>query len=357
MNHREPLSVKRAFASWLAAILYYGGVLRALKWFRRGRVAVILNYHRILDPNEEGRILSAMYVHPKAFETHLRYLAAEYQVVTMKDLLTWHNNPTSTARPLCAITFDDGWEDNHRYALPLLKKYNLPATLFISTDFIGSRRTPWFYRLGTVLRAYAFTSEERAIELLANEGKDWSEPLRGWLGRPAEQRHGKIEEVIEALKQLPAGELEQLAETLSNTRSRYSDSVNTNGQDMLDWQQVKDMKACGVEVGSHGVTHRILTRVPSSELMEEILESKNLIERSLGASIQGFSYPNGDFSEEVEEVVMKAGYRYACTIRPGFVTPHDNPFRLNRLLVHSDNTYSTALFACHLAGLFNRGRR
>jgi peptidoglycan/xylan/chitin deacetylase (PgdA/CDA1 family) len=125
---------------------------------------------------------------------------------------------------------------------------------------------------------------------------------------------------------------------------------------MLTWDNVREMRKYGFEIGSHGVTHWILTRLSAAQLEHELLESKRSIETELKEPIQGFSYPNGDYSDHVIDRLQNAGYKYACTIKPGYVERHGSPFKLNRLLLHNENTYATSLFACHMAGLFNRGR-
>jgi peptidoglycan/xylan/chitin deacetylase (PgdA/CDA1 family) len=121
---------------------------------------------------------------------------------------------------------------------------------------------------------------------------------------------------------------------------------------MLNWEQLREMASSSVEIGSHGVTHTILTQMPLSEAKSEIEESKHCIEEKVKAPVKGFSYPNGNYSSDLERLVKGCGYRYACTTRPGPVDPSDSPYELKRIRVHDDVTFSTALFACHIAGVF-----
>ena len=89
-------------------------------------------------------------------------------------------------------------------------------------------------------------------------------------------------------------------------------------------------------------------------LATEVSESKRCIETQLHCAVQGFCYPNGNHNDTVETLVKGAEYSYACTTHMGYVEPHDNPYRLKRIAVHDDITFSTALFACHIAGVFYR---
>lgn len=341
----------------LACLLYYSGLLRLYQALARKQFAVILNYHRILSPEErEYRLLPAMYVFPETFEKHLRYLSHNYQVVTMQQLMEERSSQRADPRPLCAITFDDGWSDNYHYALPLLRKYDMPATLFISTDFIDSNRVPWFYDLLRSLHLLSDCIEQGTANVEALRSNELPESVVTWAGLLGGQRLEAIERLIEALKLLPVSRLTDLVGTLSKLTQHASGHLSGGQPAMLTWDNVREMHRNGFEIGSHGVTHWILTRLSGAQLEHEVLQSKQNIENELKEPIQGFSYPNGDYSDHVIDLLQKAGYKYACTIKPGHVERQNPPFKLNRLLLHNENTYTTPLFACHMAGLFNRGR-
>jgi peptidoglycan/xylan/chitin deacetylase (PgdA/CDA1 family) len=337
----------------LAGALRYSGTL--LLYRRRERIGpVILNYHRVLDPAaaENEAVPPGMYVRPQTFEKQLRYLARHYRVVTMEELLSRRERAEPVRRPFCVITFDDGWKDNYEKALPLLRKYGLPATLFLSTSFIGTGQTPWFYRLGHILRLLAEMSDDARAALRSSDRLDLPLPLASWLAAAAFERQRDIDAVVEELKKLPGTELETLVERLQQWMVSEGRPVHVDGAAMLDWQQVREMASSSVEIGSHGVTHMILTQIPPEAAEGELRESKRRIEEQVERPVGGFSYPNGNYSDAVEALVRAAGYRYACTTQPGQVEPRDNPFQLKRISVHDDITFSTALFACHIAGIF-----
>ena len=338
----------------LAGALYYSGTLCLYRRLRRIGYPIILNYHRVLDPAaaENEAVPPGMYVRPQTFEKQLRYLAHHYRVVTMEELLAWRERAAPTRRPICVLTFDDGWSDNYEKALPLLRKYRLPATLFLSTSFIGTGQTPWFYRLGHVLRVLAEMPDETCAALRSNDRLKLPVPLSGWLAASSAERQRDIDAVIEELKKLPGAELESLVERLQQWLLLGGRPVDVNGTAMLNWQQVREMALSSVEIGSHGVTHMILTQIPPQAANVELQESKRCIEEQIERPVGGFSYPNGDYSDAVEALVRAAGYRYACTTQPGYVESRDNPFQLKRISVHDDITFSTALFACHIAGIF-----
>jgi len=338
---------------FIAAALYYSGALFLLRRIKTAGYPVILNYHRVLDgaAARKQAVPPGMYVRPRTFEKQLRYLARRYRVVTMEELLAERKSINDAARPLCAITFDDGWRDNYEQALPLLRKHRMPATLFVSTNFIGSDHTPWFYRLGHILHTLSEASDDAGDKLLSS-GLDLPPALRRWLATSSAERQRSADAVIEALKDLPAPELESIVGRLQKALIVQHSSSNGNGAATLDWRQLREMASSSIEIGSHGLTHMILTQMPLQEAKTELQESKRCIEEHVEVRVGGFSYPNGNHSPELETLVRNSGYRYACTTRPGPVDPGDSPYALKRIRVHDDVTFSTALFACHIAGVF-----
>lgn len=127
---------KRLWA-WL---LYYTGFVRLYSEYWLNGKAVVLTYHRVLDgPDISEAMHPGMYVTREVFERHLEYLSKKYCVVTLNQLREWIQGKLSFPGTPCAITFDDGWDDNYRNAYPLLKRFNLPATIFVITGDIGSR--------------------------------------------------------------------------------------------------------------------------------------------------------------------------------------------------------------------------
>jgi len=132
--YRPLLFVRLWTRRLLASAVYYGGGIKLYSRLSRDH-AVVLMYHRVLDDTEAGdTVHPGMNVTREVFAKHLEYLSKNYCVVTLDQLHEWLLGRTDCPKTPCAITFDDGWEDNYRYAYPLLNKAGFPATIFLITN-------------------------------------------------------------------------------------------------------------------------------------------------------------------------------------------------------------------------------
>lgn len=156
----------------------------------RGTVA-ILTYHRILSAQDltTDVVQAGMYVRADVFRMHIEFLRSRFEVLSLQELLErWRRDDWNRNASACVITFDDGWLDNYRHAFPILKQYNIPATIFLPTDFIGTSRWFWPDQLQYYLQVVAqptFGSGRRAefyaalVEGISAGGRALSVPISG----------------------------------------------------------------------------------------------------------------------------------------------------------------------------------
>lgn len=347
MGTVEALTQAKALARRCAAELYakFPGFLGRL----RGKVSILM-YHRVVTEAELSSqfIQPGMYVTRETFERHIRFLREHFDVLSMSELLTiWREKVWNPDRCYCVITFDDGWLDNYVHAFPVLRRYDVPATIFLPTGVIGTTRWFWPEQLGWISRRFATLPIDRKARIL--------DSLRGgdsWFnGIACNMEAGQLEELIERCKAVPH---DQLGELLG----RLADEMEVRlpcERLVVNWDEVRDMAAAKISFGSHSVNHKILTTVSDTELQEEIFGSLSTL-RSHG--LKGeivFCYPNGNYSAAVVESVESAGYCAATTTEPGWEGREPaHLFRLKRIGVHNDLTCSNSLFAFHLAGFNNR---
>jgi len=257
----------------------------------------VLAYHKV-SPDPHPFFAP---VHPDVFEKQIDFLSRRYRVMPLLELVERSRSGDVPARAV-AITFDDGYRDNYDYAFPILKKYRVGATIFVSTGAIDTGEPLWHDR---IFDAFRFATVEHALSLKPVLAK--AKELYG------EGRQRFVEKIEAALR--PA-----LEETAKDR--------------MLTWHQIRQMHAAGIDFGSHTVSHTILTRIPRHELVRELCESREQISGHLGGvPISSFAYPNGhagDYNDEVQSVLKDAGYVCAVTSEFGFNNVFSNPFELRR---------------------------
>lgn len=95
---------------------------------------------------------------------------------------------------------------------------------------------------------------------------------------------------------------------------KYADE---NGNQYMNWEDIRKLVSADMEMGSHTYSHKVLTETSDKEILDELISSKGRIEKEIGKKITAFSYPKGRFNEKTAELVKKAGYSYAVTTRYG----------------------------------------
>jgi len=270
----------------------------------------ILMYHRVLprDARLPYPIQPGMFVARDTFERHLRCWRRWCDLVPLAGLLEPPRR-ASADRPLCAVTFDDGWRDTYSTALPLLMEYGVPATVFLPSAFVGTAKWFWPERLAFLLAA---SRENRRAGLA-----------------------GRIDRRVEELKRKPAPERERLiGELEAGCRAR---GIELPREPLaMSWDQAREMADAGIEFGSHTANHVILTEAPPEVVDRELSESKRAVERQLRREVTLFCYPNGDYNPSVSAAVRKAGFRIAVTTRHAVLGADPDPFALPRIGLHED---------------------
>jgi len=107
--------------------------------------------------------------------------------------------------------------------------------------------------------------------------------------------------------------------------------------------QRRELARHGMEIGSHSLTHQMLTRVPRDELIREVRDSKEVIEQELGTSVKTFCYPRGRFTPVVVREVCRAGYLGACSTLPGYYRAGLPRYVLPRFLVEDADYFRAVL--------------
>ena len=277
-------------------------------------VCQIFHYHRINNDNDP--FLGGLSV--DAFRAQMEYLAGHFPVLTL-DQIAKGEFPKGRVYSV-AITFDDGYRDNFVCAFPVLKSLGIPATIFLATGYVESGELPWYDQ---VRLAFKLTTRTHL-------------PLAEWDG-PAEelggfrQRSRFSERVLRWMRQLGEDERKGAIKRLFRVL-RVPSELNLPNQ-MLRWEDIRQMSRQGISFGAHTVTHPVLSRVSAHQLQKEVLGSKRTIENRLQTEVAHFAYPFGqiaDYGLQAKQVVSDAGFKTAVTTIWGVNEPGVDLFELRR---------------------------
>ncbi len=298
----------------LAKCLVSGRVLSPLSRIRAAcRTDIpILAYHRIWDIGEEDKfpfdveLVSACIAD---FRWQMEYVRQNFDPITFDKLLKIIDGEISAPPRPIIITFDDGFEDNYQHAFPVLNSLDIPATIFLSTGYIGGEQTFWSDRLAQLfLRA---STGDLNVSGLGG-------PIR--FSADVASRRQAIRSVLGELKRMPN---ERRLEVLSDLEAEFGsagDERSAPESRPMNWNQVREMAIAGIEFGSHTVTHPILANLTDDDLRFELVESRRVIEEQIGKSVSVISYPVGGrtaFNDRVRQAVALAGYRLGVSYLPG----------------------------------------
>lgn len=288
--------------------------------FANRNKALVLTYHRF------GEFRDGVKISARAFARQLDYLTSRYTVVPLSVLADLMSNGRELPPSTAVVTIDDGYLDAYEIAFPILRRYRVPATIFLVTGFVD--RNCWLW--ADKLRFLALKT--RATRLEANiDGEQLRFTLSGRTSRlkAATELNSRLKAIPDELKE------DAINRVASSLRVEMPE-LPPHEYCSVSWDQAREMESAGIEIGSHTVTHPILTNVSENVLRAEVRESKARLERELGHTTTLFCYPNGDYDAGVRRVVEEAGYRCAVTVEPGLNDSRSDMLSLKRVHTEQD---------------------
>lgn len=274
----------------------------------------ILIFHRVLaepDPLFPGEIDAAR------FRRLMRLVRASFRVLPLDDAV---RQLAQGRLPPCAlaITFDDGYADNHDIAAPVLQELDLPATVFVTSGCLDGGRM-WNDCVIECIRRTALSRIDLAFLGLSPAP----------LGALSERR-AAIDRILPAVKYRHPTERRRLIAELH----RACGQPGLPADLMMTRDQVRSLAAMGIAIGAHTVNHPILQSLDPSEAQREIGDGKAELERIIDRPVTLFAYPNGrpdtDYGGRHVDLVRGLGFAAAVTTAQGHNGPGADPLQLRR---------------------------
>lgn len=269
-----------------------------------------------MDDKDNGYV-----VKKGVFEKQLLFLKKHFSIYSLENFFKLSASGKRRIRNPMVITVDDGYRNFFDHTFPILKKYSIPATIFVPLNFVETSDWMWQDKNIYILRktkydSYTFRWRDITISIST---------------KPFEELINSLWRVYNACLPLALEDKASFSEELSFRLGVSVPSKPVPEFAPLSWEQIREMENHKISIGSHTMNHLALTYLSEAESRYEIYESKNLLEYRLGHAVRGFSYPNGNFNQTIVKQVKECGYMYALTTRKGNNRHLNNLFCLKRI--------------------------
>ncbi len=315
-------------ARWLA---------QRVKGMARPR-GIILMYHRIAGVDADPWYLR---VRPEHFEAQMRLLRKRTQPMSLRSLSAALQEGDVPDRAVI-VSFDDGYANNLHLAKPVLERYEIPATVFVTTGYLGTQKEYWWDELEQALLRPGTLPQ--TLQLHLDDGtQTWDLGSAAVYSRE-EYRHDCAHTrdhsrrlqfyytLWERLRPLPQEPRERI---LAAIRSWAGMSfVLRESHRSLTPEEVRTLANTGlIDIGAHTVSHALLSELPIEAQQCEIRESKQYLEKLLAGNVATFSYPFGRYTAETVSLVRNEGFVAACSVTHGVVEAGADCLQLPRFSV------------------------
>lgn len=327
--------------------------------FRPG--VLILLYHRVTELSSDPYLLS---VTPQHFAEHMEVIRQQNCLMSLPQLVQALQDGRLPQQAI-VVTFDDGYTDNLDNAKPLLEQYDIPATVFVASGYVGQEREFWWDEVerlllqpGTLPETLQLTVKGKTYQWHLEEASHYSEADaqrdRTWhlyQDHDPTSRHRLFRALHKLLDQLPIQEKWQVLDQVATwTEIGFQGRPSHR---MMNAEQLTQLADGGlVEVGAHTVTHPVLSQLSIALQQHEIYQSKADLEEILNRPVTSFAYPHGsraDYTADSIAIAQATGFHCACSNFIGLVRLNTDPFQLPRVLVKD---YDGETFARHLKDWF-----
>lgn len=286
-------SIKQTIISLAKA----AGVFNLAKFSVRN-MPVILMYHRFSKTRFE-RVMDINY-----FEQQIGTLKRKFNIASMSELIDCKKKGNQLPANSVIITIDDGYSDFYDIAFPVLKKYQVPAILYATHNFVDGTSWMWPDKIEYIVHTTSkslYSLNENGINIQAIFNSD-SDRSQAW---------NDIADYCLTLSEQQKNEyINQLSQELDvNIPETAPDQYRA-----VSWDNIKEMSVHGIEIGGHTMTHPKLTQAAETDLDVEIAKSRELLQSATQQEINSFAYPNGtrqDFDDNIKQKVREAGYANA----------------------------------------------
>lgn len=283
---------------------------------------LVLLYHRVCEYETDPQLLC---VTPDNFEKQILFLKSEYHLLSVDDFFAVISKNEKFPERSVLITFDDGYADNLKFALPILEKYSTTALFYICTGNIDTSREFWWDEVERhILLSLDFPE---VFKITIEDSQFYS-------SKEIVERKKLYHDLLPVLRSLNSEERNKVVDSISKLTGN---TPPRNSHRSMTWNEVTMMSSSPSAVmGAHTLNHPSLTACSLQEQKNEIEGSKVLLEGKLNRAIEHFSYPFGtksDFNSHTIEIAEKTGFKMVAANFPYIANRKSDRFAIPRFLI------------------------
>ena len=326
MNEQQKTLIKK--------VLYYSKYYTLKEMFQspsEPRLLIIMLHNVVEDKDQRSYWFSQDTSTETQLEVLLSTLKKHYRVLSVEEAVREMHAHGKLKEKSAAITIDDGYRSTYDLVYPHLRKHNLTATVYIPTDWIDGKMSPWWISLIELIdRLEISRSLFPQVSKIVGESIDVDSATISDTALARQLLRKKIEW---NLMHREDHERDQIIQDLRGALATRSKSVPPIEEPMT-WDQIKEMAQSGIKFGAHTLSHPNLSHIDLEHAEHEIVESKRILESHLGTEVDGFAYPYGydvDGYRRLGPILEKHRFTYACTSWCGYVDSSTDRYLLGRV--------------------------
>jgi peptidoglycan/xylan/chitin deacetylase (PgdA/CDA1 family) len=303
---------------------------------------LILLYHRVVESLSDPHGLC---VTPQHFAEHLEILRTYGRPMRLQQLIQALRSGSLPQRAV-VITFDDGYADNLFHAKPLLENHDVPATVFVTTGYLGQTREFWWDELEDLLLHTQVLPRELNLKvdgrLYQWKLEEVDHPPNGlhhhyrWKVKRRTRRRDHIYQSLCNVMRVLSEEKRQKAINELRSWAGRDAAVRLTHRPLRAEEVIRLAEGELLEIGAHTVTHSVLSALPPAVQRNEIQHSQGYLSELLGCPVTSFAYPHGlqsDYTPETVALVRDAGFACGCAAFSEACRKGSDVFQLPRFMV------------------------
>lgn len=297
-------------------------------WNKLPNGVYAFNYHRIGNKEKTPFDRAIFSCTKEAFEQQIVELKCHFTIIDTVELAKVIESNQIVNHRFAVITFDDGYLDNYTEALPILKKHKVPAVFYLTTDFLNSDQITWWDEVAYLLRKSQGMTYQlpNGVTTYLLEEVNIDKVIQRIMTEIKQNKHLSILTVLGDIRlKFPKAKAALLAE---------------EHRLFMRWEEAEALLLQGMEIGSHTVTHPILSQLNTEQHRKEIIHSKLILEERLKCNINSIAYPVGRYycyNQQTFEFTADAGYKIGFNNEPGFHRSISHALDINRFCVATND--------------------